>query len=81
MDGPTQDTESCNPWTIVNLVSQHLAGQGPHPVFGSTGDPGAHAAQLLRALGIRPAAEGHSRLLVGNQEELARLRATMLGER
>jgi hypothetical protein len=80
VDGP-DGTETYNPWTIVNLVFGHLVDNGLHPVFGGTGDPGAHAAEMLRALGIRPAAEGNSKLLQNKEEELARLRATMLGER
>ena len=37
----------------------HLADEGLHPILGGTGDPGAPAAQLLEALGIRPAPEGN----------------------
>ena len=51
--------ETFNPWSIVNLVFHHLAAQGLHPQLGSTGDPGVPAAELLRALGIEPAAEGN----------------------
>ena len=50
--------ETFNPWSIVNLVFHHLAEEGLHPVLGETGDPGAPAADLLRALGItRPQKE------------------------
>ena len=56
------DTETFNPWSIVNLVFHHLAEEGLHPVLGEAGDPGAPAADLLRALGITPAAEGNRRI-------------------
>ena len=32
--------ETFNPWSVVNLVFEHLAAQGLHPVLGETGDPG-----------------------------------------
>ena len=51
--------ETFNPWSIVNLVFHHLAEEGLHPVLGEAGDPGKPAADLLRALGIKPAAEGN----------------------
>jgi hypothetical protein len=68
--------ESFNPWSIVNLVFHHLAAQGLHPVLGGQ-DPGAPAAQLLRALGIEPAAEGDRQLAEGVRRELADLREAM----
>ena len=52
------DPETYNPWSIVNLVFHHLAAEGLHPVLGDAGDPGGPAAELLRTLGIKPAAEG-----------------------
>ena len=52
--------ETFNPWSVVNLVFEHLAAQGLHPVLGETGDPGRPAADLLRALGIEPAPEGEA---------------------
>ena len=58
--GPAR--ESYNPWSIVNLVFHHLAGEGLHPVLGESGDPGGPAAALLRALGIEPAPEGNRQL-------------------
>lgn len=67
--------ETYNPWTIVNLVFHHLAGQGLHPVLGETGDPGAPAAQLLRAFGITPAQEGDARIAEHSKDRLAELRA------
>lgn len=67
--------ETCNPWTVVNLVFHYLADQGLHPVLGETGDPGAPAAELLKALGITPAQEGDARTAEHNKGRLAQLRA------
>ena len=50
--------ETFNPWSVVNLVFEHLAAQGLHPVLGETGDPGKPAADLLRALGIELGSRG-----------------------
>jgi hypothetical protein len=66
--------ETYNPWSIVNLVFRHLADEGLHPVLGETGDPGAPAAALLRALGITPTAEGNQQVSARAKDELARLR-------
>ena len=52
------DNESYNPWTVVNLVFNHLVEQGYHPVLGESGHPGEPAAQLLRALGVTPVGRG-----------------------
>jgi hypothetical protein len=71
MDTPQ---ETYNPWSIVNLVFHHLAGEGLHPVLGESGDPGAPAAELLRALGITPAAEGNNNASALTRDELAQLR-------
>jgi hypothetical protein len=71
MDTPQ---ETYNPWSIVNLVFRHLANEGLHPVLGESGDPGAPATELLRALGITPAAEGDNRVSARTKDELARLR-------
>lgn len=73
--------ETYNPWTIVNVVFQHLADQGLHPVLGETGHPGEPAAQLLRALGIQPRAEGDIRMAQDIHDHLARMRASMEGVR
>jgi hypothetical protein len=73
-------SESYNPWSIVNLVFHHLAAQGLHPVLGDRGDPGAPAAQLLRALGIEPAAEGNRQFTDEVRAELDDLRAAVFGE-
>ena len=66
--------ETYNPWSIVNLVFRHLASEGLHPILGESGDPGKPAAELLRALGITPAAEGNRQAAARTKDELARLR-------
>jgi hypothetical protein len=71
----SMDEETFNPWSIVNLVFHHLADEGLHPVLGEAGDPGVPAADLLRALGIRPAAEGNRQASEKVKEQLAELRA------
>jgi hypothetical protein len=73
--------ETYNPWTVVNLVFHHLAGEGLHPVLGDAGDPGAAAAALLRALGIEPVADGNARVTEQNRDLLAELRKAVLGDR
>ncbi|MPY99186.1 MAG: hypothetical protein GEU97_14535 [Actinophytocola sp.] len=65
---------------MVNVVFGHLVEQGLHPTLGDHGDPGEHAANLLRALGVTPAAEGDPRIQQHVHEELAQLRAVMMGE-
>jgi len=77
--GKPQD-ETFNPWSIVNLVFHHLAEQGLHPILGSAGDPGAPAAELLKALGITPAPEGSRQVSLDVRQELADIRAVMFGE-
>ena len=82
MDRPgTHPGETFNPWSVVNLVFHHLADQGLHPVLGESGDPGAPAAELLRALGIQPAAEGNQRQSQDIQDQLAELRNIFFGDR
>jgi hypothetical protein len=71
----SMDEETFNPWSIVNLVFHHLADEGLHPVLGEAGDPGVPAADLLRALGIRPAAEGNRQASEKVKEQLAERRA------
>jgi hypothetical protein len=71
--------ETYNPWTIVNLVFGHLAAQGLHPVLGEPGDPGPPAADLLRALGIEPAAEGDRQVSRRIQDHLAQIRDAVFG--
>jgi hypothetical protein len=72
--------ESYNPWSIVNLVFHHLAEAGLHPILGESGDPGAPAAALLRAMGIDPAPEGNRRLTADVRSHLDELRLAVLGE-
>jgi hypothetical protein len=74
------DGETFNPWTVVNLVFEHLAKQGLHPVLGETGDPGPPAADLLRALGIEPAAEGNRQQSQQIQDHLAEIRKAVFGD-
>jgi len=74
------ERETYNPWSVVNLVFHHLAAQGLHPVLGESGDPGAPAADLLRALGITPAAEGNRQLADHVRSELEQLRNAVFGD-
>jgi hypothetical protein len=74
-----QHHETFNPWSIVNLVFHHLAAEGLHPVLGEAGDPGGPAAELLRALGITPAAEGSRQLSDSIRSELEQLRNAVFG--
>jgi len=67
--------EAFNPWSVVNLVFHHLAANGLHPTLGTAGDPGAPAAELLRALGIEPAAEGDRQVSNNVRRQLADMRA------
>jgi hypothetical protein len=67
--------ETYNPWSIVNLVFNHLAQEGLHPVLGEAGDPGGPAADLLRALGITPAKEGSRQASEQTKHDLASIRA------
>jgi hypothetical protein len=73
--GESDSEETFNPWSIVNLVFNHLAEEGLHPILGDAGDPGRPAADLLRALGIMPAAEGNRQASEQVKERLAELRA------
>lgn len=75
------DVETYNPWTVVNLVFHKLAEEGLHPVLGDSGDPGAPAADLLRALGIEPAAEGNRQVVRDIRDHLATIREAVLGEK
>lgn len=67
--------ETYNPWTIVNLVFTHLADLGMHPTLGDAGDPGGHAAELLKCMGIAPSKEGDARIAASVKDQLAELRA------
>lgn len=76
-----QQSETYNPWSVVNLVFHHLVDQGLHPVLGDSGDPGGPAAELLRALGVQPAAEGNRQVVLDIREHLATLREAVLDQR
>ncbi len=81
MDRPAESQqETYNPWTVVNLVFEHLAGEGLHPTLGDGGDPGAHAAAMLRAMGITPAAEGNRQVSDQIQQQLAQIRHAVFGD-
>src|SRR5215472_11001033 len=81
MPEPNQlETETFNPWSVVNLVFHHLAEQGLHPTLGEAGDPGEPAAALLRALGIEPAAEGNRQVMAAVRVHLDQIRTAVLGE-
>jgi hypothetical protein len=71
--------ETFNPWTVVNVVFHHLAAQGLHPTLGGA-DPGAPAAELLRAFGIDPAPEGDRQVGENVRRHLAEIRAAVFGE-
>jgi len=73
--------ETFNPWSVVNLVFDHLVDKGLHPVLGETGDPSRPAADLLRALGVEPGPEPPAHTRTDVSEQLAELRVTVLGDR
>ncbi len=82
MDQPgVPASETFNPWSVVNLVFHHLADQGLHPVLGQSGDPWPPAADLLRALGVEPAAEGNQQFSTDLRDHLAQLRDAFFEER
>ena len=62
--GENTHPETFNPWSIVSLVFHHLVAEGLHPVLGESGDPGAPAAELLRALGTITRAGGTCSIIV-----------------
>ena len=72
--------ETFNPWSIVHLVFEHLSDQGLHPTLGEGGDPAEHAAGLLRALSIEPAAEGNREVVRAVRAHLAEIRGVLLEE-
>jgi hypothetical protein len=81
MDRPGEpQQETFNPWSVVNLVFHHLAEQGLHPILGEAGDPGAPAAELLRSLGIQPAAEGNLQISRYVRQQLSDLRSAVFGD-
>lgn len=73
--------ETFNPWSVVNLVFDHLVAKGLHPVLGETGDPSEPATDLLRALGVEPGPEEPAHTRTDVSEQLAELRAAMLDGR
>lgn len=79
MDPSTAQDETFNPWSVVNLVFHHLVDQGLHPILGEAGDPGSPAAELLLALGIRPAPEGNRQRIEDSRRELSELRTNAFG--
>jgi uncharacterized protein (DUF362 family) len=76
----SENAETYNPWSVVNLVFTHLAEEGLHPVLGESGDPGEAARALLQALGIQPAAEGNREIRRDVYAQLAQIRAVMFEE-
>jgi hypothetical protein len=72
--------ETFNPWSVVNVVFDHLADQGLHPILGEAGDPGEPAAQLLRCLGIQPTPEGNREIARNVRDHLAEIRTAMFGD-
>lgn len=80
-DTPREHEETYSQWTIVNIVFGHLVEQGLHPTLGDHGDPGEQAAKLLHALGITPTSTGDARVKRDVHDELAQLRAVMMGEK
>lgn len=76
----TPATETFNPWSVVNLVFEHLADAGLHPVLGETGDPAVPARALLIALGITPSADGNQRVKDHVRDQLDQLRAVVMDE-
>ena len=75
--GPA-DFETFNPWSVVNLVFEHLVDAGLHPVLGETGDPAVPARALLAALGITPSADGNNRIKDDVRGQLDQLRAVVM---
>ena len=74
----TPATETFNPWSVVNLVFEHLADAGLHPVLGETGDPAVPARELLLALGITPSADGNQRIKDDVRSKLDELRTVVM---
>ena len=74
------EQESYNPWSVVDLVFEHLVDEGLHPTLGGGGDPGEAARALLAALGITPAAEGNRERMLEVRRHLAEIREAMFEE-
>ena len=73
--------ETFNPWSVVNLVFDHLVANGLHPVLGETGDPSRPATDLLRALGVEPGPERPPHTQTDVSQQLDELRVALLGDR
>ncbi len=69
--------QAYNPWTVVDVIFEHLTDQGFRPTLGSDGDPAEPAAALLRTLGVTPSQEGDPRVMRRVHRELAHMRAQM----
>ena len=80
VDEAHPNAETYSPWTVVNVVFKHLAGQGLHPTLGESGPPAEPAAELLRRLGIAPVNGGDSRTTERVRDELARLRQSFVDQ-
>jgi hypothetical protein len=76
----SNDGETFNPWSVVNLVFDHLVANGLHPVLGETGDPSRPATDLLRALGVEPGPERPAHTRTNVSQQLAELRVEVFGE-
>ncbi|WP_300015531.1 hypothetical protein [Pseudonocardia sp.] len=74
------EPETFNPWTVVNLVFNHLAEAGLHPVLGEAGDPAEPATALLRSFGIEPGRNDETVASATVQSELSQIRERFLGE-
>ena len=70
--------ETFNPWSVVNLVFNHLAELGLHPVLGEKGDPAKAASDLLTAMGIGSAPDSAGPAAAPVQDMLAELRKKMM---
>ena len=76
-DGGHDEPETFNPWSVVNLVFEHLVDHGLHPVLGESGDPSVPARELLQALGIEPRAEGNTEVMRRVRSQLDELRSAV----
>src|SRR4051794_41860406 len=75
-----EEPETFNPWSVVNLVFEHLVDQGLHPVLGELGDPSVPARALLETLGIEPRAEGNAEVMRRVRSQLDELRAAVFDD-
>jgi len=74
------EPETFNPWSVVNLVFEHLVDHGLHPVLGEGGDPSVPARALLQALGVEPRAEGNAEVMRRVRSHLDELRSAVLDQ-